>query len=758
MNLEIDCFYASTGQEQTDKIIGELQRSHINGRLIALNMQETASSEAMCYIASQASAPYLLLCLKDTPYIIGYLAMQRMVRVMDETGAGMVYADHYAFKEGKKINVPVIDYQEGSLRDDFDFGSLLLFNTQAFKEAVAKMSGNYHFAGLYDLRLHLSQQKKLVHLNEYLYTEEERDNRMSGEKQFDYVNPRNREVQIEMEAACKQHLQAVGAYLPPSHQPILFEEGEFECKASVIIPVRNRERTIRDAIRSVLMQQADFKFNLIIVDNLSTDGTTRAIAEFANDLRVVHLIPERNDLGIGGCWNLALHHPQCGMFAVQLDSDDVYSDEHTLQKMVDAFYVQQCAMVIGTYRMTDFDMHTLPPGIIDHREWTDENGHNNALRINGLGAPRAFYTPVARLLNFPNTSYGEDYAMGLAISRSFKIGRVYEVVYLCRRWEGNSDAALSIEKINANNFYKDSLRTWELNARKRLNGPTAMNGIRTKDFMINGSHYRVQFNAARITSSTAKTDKQSVGNRKCFLCTENLLPGQIGIPFGGHYQILENPYPIFPKHYTLPEKQHIRQRILPRFGDMLDMAESLYNCVIFYNGPQCGASAPDHAHFQAGNKDFLPIQQEWKELPKQLLGQHRQATLSALEDAPRSCLLIESPDKESASFLFGIVYQAMQQRPDEDEPLMNILAWVESHNYIVCIFPRAKHRPTCYAATGDDNLLISPASVDMGGVFITPLEKDFNKVTASDLEQILSEVCLGGKEMEELLQRIKQRL
>ena len=268
-----------------------------------------------------------------------------------------------------------------------------------------------------------------------------------------------------MEQACTEHLKEIGAYLEPQFKNVDFNQEAFEVEASVIIPVRNRVKTIKDAIHSVLRQVADFPFNVIVVDNHSTDGTTEAIAQLAQDERVIHIIPDRTDLGIGGCWNMGIHHPQCGKFAIQLDSDDLYSDEHTLSKMVSAFYEQQCAMVVGTYRMTDFDLNTLPPGIIDHKEWTPENGRNNALRINGLGAPRAFYTPVIRQIGFPNTSYGEDYAVGLAISRHYQIGRVYDVVYLCRRWSGNSDAALNAFQVNANNLYKDRIRTWELKAR-----------------------------------------------------------------------------------------------------------------------------------------------------------------------------------------------------------------------------------------------------------------------------------------------------
>lgn len=428
-------------------------------------LYNATSSEAIKRLATEATGDYTLLYIKDTEVVWGYLAQERMKQVMDATGAAMVYADRYVIKDGQREQAPVIDYQKGSLRDDFDFGAVVMIRTSVLKEAASRMKANYRYAGFYDLRLKLSQRYEFVHINEYLYTEQEKDLRLSGQKQFDYVDPRNRERQIEMEQACTEHLKEIGAYLEPQFKNVDFNQEAFEVEASVIIPVRNRIKTVKDAINSVLSQVADFPFNVIVVDNHSTDGTTEVIAQLSQDERVIHIIPERTDLGIGGCWNMGIHHPQCGKFAIQLDSDDLYSDEHTLSKMVSAFYEQQCAMVIGTYRMTDFDLNTLPPGIIDHKEWTPENGRNNALRINGLGAPRAFYTPVIRQIGFPNTSYGEDYAVGLAISRHYQIGRVYNVVYLCRRWSGNSDAALNVFQVNANNLYKDRIRTWELKAR-----------------------------------------------------------------------------------------------------------------------------------------------------------------------------------------------------------------------------------------------------------------------------------------------------
>ena len=431
------------------------------------------STEALRQIAKTVGGTYFLLYTKPHPLEMGEFAVERMTAVADDMSADMVYADHYELiigDDGKEVRRrhPLIECQKGALRNDFDFGSVLLFRTSSFKEAVAAMDKDWNWGALYDLRLRMN---RIVHINEYLYTEVETDLRKSGEKQFDYVDPRNREVQIEMEKICTDHLKRIGGYLEPVFKDPQPEEGQvFPVTATVVIPVFNRIRTVKDAVESALSQECDFPFNVIVVDNHSTDGTTALLEEIAaKDERLIHVVPSRNDLGIGGCWNQAVHHEKCGEFAVQLDSDDVYSGPDTLTKVVDAFREQKCAMVVGTYQMTDFAMNPIPPGIIDHREWTEENGRNNALRINGLGAPRAFWTPLLRTINLPNTSYGEDYALGLRISREYRIGRIYDVLYCCRRWEGNSDAALEIDKVNANNLYKDRIRTWELEARIAMN-------------------------------------------------------------------------------------------------------------------------------------------------------------------------------------------------------------------------------------------------------------------------------------------------
>ena len=481
---KIDCFIPYAGKEQAEKTVQGLQITGLVGNIHLVTTDPTLeplpgcellvvdmphSSATMKAIAQKANTEYTLLYTKETTLELGMFALERMMHIAEDSDAGMVYADHYQIAGGKQTNAPVIDYQFGSLRDDFNFGSVLLFNTSRLKEAAGRITSEYNFAGLYDLRLKLSLNRINITINKSLYSEVENDTRKSGEKIFDYVDPKNRNRQIEMEKACTEHLKEIGGYLEPEFKQIEFSAGNFEYEASVIIPVRNRIRTIRDAIRSVLSQKTDFKFNLIIIDNHSTDGTTEAIDEFKNDERLIHIIPERNDLGIGGCWNMGIHHPKCGKFAIQLDSDDVYANENTLAIMVRAFYEQNCAMVVGTYMMTDFNMNMIAPGIIDHKEWTPHNGRNNALRINGLGAPRAFYTPVLREVKVPNTSYGEDYALGLNFSRRYQIGRVYEVVYLCRRWDDNSDASLDVVKMNGHNLYKDRIRTWELQARVAMN-------------------------------------------------------------------------------------------------------------------------------------------------------------------------------------------------------------------------------------------------------------------------------------------------
>ena len=458
----IECFVPSMNGEDISTTVESFSRSQSFTGVTILSGVSLRSTQTLRSIAEAVSHKYILIYTKDLPLEMGLFALDRFIAIAEDTKADMLYADHYEVIDGQRKKHPVIDCQKGALRDDFDFGSVLVFRSASFRKAVRAMEEDYEWGALYDLRLRM---KKIVHVNEYLYTEIETDTRKSGEKQFDYVDPKNRTVQIEMEKVCTAHLKRIGAYLEPKFKDVEFTGG-FPVTASVVIPVYNRVKTVKDAVESALAQQCDFPFNVIVVDNHSNDGTTELLEEIAaKDDRLVHIVPAKYDLGIGGCWNLAVHSEKCGEFAVQLDSDDVYSGPDTLTKIVNAFREQNCAMVVGTYHMTNFDMQPIPPGVIDHREWTEENGRNNALRINGLGAPRAFWTPLLRQINLPNTSYGEDYALGLRISREYRIGRIYDVLYCCRRWEGNSDAALDIERVNANNLYKDRIRTWELEAR-----------------------------------------------------------------------------------------------------------------------------------------------------------------------------------------------------------------------------------------------------------------------------------------------------
>ena len=435
-----------------------------------LNVENITSTETLKSISENIDTDYVVFIVKNTQIEFGAYSLERFVNIANNTDAGFIYSDYYEIKENKQTKHPTIEYQKGSLRDDFNFGPVIFIKSEALKNAVSNFSNDFQFAGLYDLRLKISKNYPIIRIPEFLYTAIESDTRKSGEKQFDYVNPKNRQVQIEMEQAVTEHLKNINAFIGPEFKPIDVDSDNFEFEASVIIPVRDRAKTIGDAIDSVLKQNTNFKFNLIIVDNHSTDGTTEVIKQAAdNDERVIHIIPERTDLQIGGCWNEGIMNEKCGRFSIQLDSDDIYANENTIQKIVDTFNKEKCAMVIGSYKLTDFELNEIPPGLIDHKEWTPDNGKNNALRINGLGAPRAFYTPVLREIKIPNVSYGEDYAVGLEISRNYQIGRIYEPIYLCRRWDGNSDAALDIEKVNANNFYKDKIRTIEVLARQRKN-------------------------------------------------------------------------------------------------------------------------------------------------------------------------------------------------------------------------------------------------------------------------------------------------
>lgn len=742
------------------------------------------SSNTIVSIAENTDADYVMICTRHTTIGWGNNTLERFLRVADDTDAVMVYADHYKMVEGKMEKHPVIDCQSGSLRDDFDFGSLWCIKAQALADYIAQPDREeYQFAALYDLRLYLSRVGEIFHLNEFLYSEAELDTRKSGEKQFDYVNPRNREVQIEMEKACTQHLGKVGALIDTTfyRQPD-FGEQDFEYEASVIIPVFNREKTVADAVKSALGQKASFKFNVIVVNNHSTDRTGEILDELEVD-NLIQIVPERTDLGIGGCWNEAINSSFCGKFAVQLDSDDLYSSPKTLQKIVDAFYKQKAAMIIGSYRMCDFDLNTLPPGLIDHKEWTDENGCNNALRINGLGAPRAFFTPLVRQIQFPNTSYGEDYALGLAFSRRYRIGRIYDELYLCRRWGGNSDAALSVEKVNANNLYKDRLRTMELKARQHMLQGKAdimedssisrffnrqlevwtdarhrfrdLKHVETRQF---SDQLKLQWNPARIVSTGAKIDKKTLGERPCFLCDKNRPKEQMSKQIDEKFHLLVNPFPILPVHFTIPARKHQPQLIYKNYGEMHRFISLHSDLMVFYNGPKCGASAPDHLHFQAGTNGILPLQTNWQRLSRNLtdiISLNDEEKISVVRDFIVPAFVIISKSAESDEALFRRLYKAMPQRGDETEPMMNIISWRKGEEFISVVIPREKHRPEAYFAEGDAQFVVSPGALDMSGLIITPREEDFRKLTEEKALSLLQECGVSEEKMNAIIAKLK---
>lgn len=724
----------------------------------------------------KCTGDYFLLYTKSTPLQLGYRAVERMWHVARNNAATMVYADHYMQQGEEARPHPLIDYQAGSLRSDFDFGSLLLIHTHTLErvnnipdEILAEKflqepdeTSVYDFlapAGFYALTLtarNESEEQLPLHISEYLYTVDETDRRSSGEKQFDYVNPNNIEAQKAMEEVLSYFLKKESRYIQPAElfSPDL-TQGEFPCEASVIIPVRNRERTIADAIRSALEQETDFPFNVIIVNNHSTDRTGEIIAEIAaQDDRVIHLRPERTDLGIGGCWSLAIHHPACGRFAVQLDSDDLYSTPNTLQTVVNAFYEQKVAMVVGAYRMTNFQLETLPPGIIDHKEWTAENGHNNLLRVNGIGAPRAFFTPVLRNdMEIPNVSYGEDYAIALTLSRTYRIGRIFDPIYLCRRWEGNSDANLDIFRQNANNLLKDKLRTFEWEARRPnedLLGDLGYEETTWEEpkMRITSNDFIIQKNPQRIHSATAQIDK--VNERACFLCKENLPEEQRSYGKSLNHTVLFNPYPILEKHVTITANTHAPQRLAPQIKTMFNAAQN-EDFIVFYNGPKCGASAPDHAHLQAGIDPGLPIFKEsWKRrlialMPdiESPISEH----LFLLKNYPCPVFLIKTP--EPKSILLDMLLKSLPIHEGEYEPRINVVCRKnEEEQYETYVFVRSKHRPDCYYAQGDKQTMISPASLEMSGLFPIAREEDFRKINERTIRSILKEVSITHQEAE----------
>ena len=790
MRGKIDCFLPCSNTADADELLQILQESKTvqavslltadtpeatggaSGGYDIISVDNTTSTDTMLAIAGKAEAEYVLLSLSPTKLQLGYYALERMLRVAADTDAAMVYSDHYAVADGITSKHPVIDYQEGSLRDDFDFGQLVLIKSALLKEYAKSAPTHYKWAGFYDLRLFLSRNGQIFHINEYLYTKIETDTRNSGAKQFDYVNPRNREVQIEMERAVTHHLEVIGALVDTSqYDDPDFGEQQFEYEASVVIPVFNRARTIADAVKSAVSQTPPFKFNVIVVDNHSTDGTTDILNSLETEYdNLVHIIPERTDLGIGGCWNVAISDNHCGRFAIQLDSDDIYSSANTVERMVGAFYEQKAAMVLGSYRICDFNLNTLPPGLIDHREWTEQNGPNNALRVNGLGAPRAFFTPLARQVLFPNTSYGEDYALGLLFSRNYRIGRIYDELYCCRRWEDNSDANLSIEKTNANNLYKDRLRTMEVAARQQMNNGKNTIGddsalqrffnrqletwddarlhfrdlknVKTRDLTVGENTIRLQFNPARMVSTGAKIDQKSLKNRRCFLCADNRPEQQTGMNIDDRFTLLVNPFPILPVHFTIPMNSHQPQAIYNNVGEMYKILTTFPELMVFYNGPKCGASAPDHMHLQAGTSGVVPLQSGWQRLSRKLhdIIVADDYTISAVNGFLCNAFAVRSKSADGGERAFKELYAAMPLRDGETEPMMNIVAWRHDDEFVLVVIPREKHRPDCYFEADESRkVLVSPGALDMSGMIITPRPGDFETLTADKAEAIIKE-------------------
>ena len=825
-------FALSTGVGEEDETIS------------TITVDDFSSAKTLRSIAKASSAEYVALFLKSTGFRPAYRCLQRMRNVLMDSGAAMVYADRWEQRVDEDGQIalplehPVIDYQDGSVRDDFDFGGLWLVRGDLFRQFASENKQRYKYAATYALRLFLSREGQLLHLREPLYTEEETDLRRSGEKQFDYVNPAAREVQIEMERACTAHLKAIGAWLAPEEfddVPLREEDSAllqiasstslenqpreenttaeekvsvpaFPVVASVIIPVRNRVQTIADAIKSALSQETTFKFNVIVVDNHSTDGTDEVVRSLSADERVVLLRPERKDLGIGGCWDYAVRSNACGRYAVQLDSDDLYSGTDTLTRIVEAFVKQRAAMVIGSYRMVNFNLETLPPGLIDHREWTPDNGRNNALRINGLGAPRAFDTTVLREIGFPNTSYGEDYALGLTISRRFRIARIYDELYLCRRWEGNSDAALDVQRVNRHNEYKDELRTLELRARRRLNAqwqhPIAQgevnaffekqlkgwestrkrfedlqDKVQTKALETENYSLSVQHNPARLVSTAAKIDRKSLKKRACFLCDNHRPAEQIALAVEGKYNVLVNPFPILPHHLTITSRRHTPQTMNGNYTAFCRIASQLDDYIVFYNGARCGASAPDHMHFQAGARGFLPLERDWHryegrleriypQTPEETATveeagyEDKRAGIYLLKDYACPVFAVIGERAEGQQLLLRKLVEALPGAEQNREPDMNLLAWMDkSHpahpdTLITLVFPRAKHRPECYAAEGNKQFLVSPGTLDMAGLLITPRAEDFERLTPQKAASILAEVALPEGEITQVIRRL----
>lgn len=762
------------------------------------NAHDVRETKNLSLFLKKLPGKYLLLIDVGEKISCNELSLRRLLRVAGSEKAGIVYSDFIRQEEKKLVEHPLTDYQSGSIRDDFNFGHLVIFPAAAVQSALQKYGSLPSDAetALYDLRLKISADHEIIHVPESMYVVsaiKQKKIRKSGgqaEVHFSYVAKENLRRQKKLERIATNHLKRIGAYLPERTKILNKDRDDLQWKASIVIPVLNRKKTIADALMSALRQKTDFPFNIIVVDNHSTDGTTEMLKKFAAKYsHIHHLIPSRNDLGIGGCWNEAIYSPYCGRYVVQLDSDDLYSSPKTLQKIVDTLRRGRYAMVVGSYTIVDERLKKIPPGMIAHKEWTKTNGHNNLLRVNGMGAPRAFDLSVIRRVGFPNVSYGEDYAVALKITREYKVGRIYENLYWCRRWKDNTDAGLSPEKRNRNDFYKDKLRTAEIQARKpagnkkpsfdqerifaefkggkdlslpalcqslydsqRKTWPrlaTAFCDLAAAQTRKLSGDYKVylQYNPARAVSSGAAVDAESIKSRPCFLCNHNLPLQQLGVLYRNQYLILCNPAPIFENHFTIVSTRHEPQEISSSINRLLSLGADLSGYAVFYNGPACGASAPDHLHFQAVPKKFLPFLRELKKpLP---LKENSSIRYSRGERLDRSIVVLESKNADELTEQFLNLMQVTQKiLKTKDEPMVNVICDYGGRSWRLIVFLRQKHRPDAYFAENEKRIFVSPGAVDMSGVIITPLLDNYSRLDYNALREIYREVSLPDNVMD----------
>lgn len=787
-----------------------------------LRKRETAAKETARPAAffKACSTGYLLVADSTLDITIGPHELARLFRTTKDTGAGMVYSDYFDVAGNQTSAHPLNDYQTGSIRDDFNFGPLFILSAPAVMNAVAKFGAppDDPSGALYDLRLKISILHDILHLPEYLYSAAAKTIKpppktpAKTEAQFAYVAKANFARQQIMEKIATNHLKRMGARLPRRTKITERKQAASAWTASVVIPVFNRRKTIADAVKSALAQETDFPFNILVVDNHSTDGTTDILKKFAaHNPHVQHIIPAARNLNIGGCWNEAVFSPVCGRYAVQLDSDDLYESAQTLQKIVDTLRQGRYAMVVGSYTLVNEKLKPIPPGLIDHREWTEQNGHNNLLRVNGMGAPRAFDADILRQMGFPNVGYGEDYAVALQLTRTYKIGRIYESLYLCRRWSDNTDAALSIEKQNRNDAYKDKLRTLEIKARQRLNdlersGPrglaprpfphapssespaarlfaeypgsrhtslaelcrqfftsqqkswpalaqalTDLSSTRTRKLAVGDETVTLQYNPARAVSGGAAVDPESIRKRPCFLCTKNRPADQHALLYRGRYLILCNPAPIFDRHFTIVALEHAPQEIEASIDALLQIArDASADYTVFYNGPACGASAPDHLHFQMIPSDALPFLRHTRGLRTISAGGPVRAY--AANGMDRTFVALESENTQALKATFiRLLKTARKITAAKNEPPVNVFCGPAEKGLRLTVFFRGKHRPDAYFADGENKIFVSPGAIDMAGVVITPRLADYERLDSEAVRRIYRDVSLDKSAFQKII-------